>query len=418
MIRVENLTKHFGDVKAVNGLSFEVFEGEILGFLGPNGAGKTTTMRILTGFFPPSSGSATIAGFDVVAEPDEVRRVIGYMPEGVPLYREMSVSDFLDFVAHAKGYGKAARRKHVAAAMEETNLGDVRHRLVGELSKGFRQRVGLAQAILGEPRVLILDEPTSGLDPRQIADMRALIKGMAGRRTVILSTHILPEVQMTCSRVIIINQGKIAASGTPEKLTTRMQNRFQTVAWIIGPPNEVIECLNGLSGVQSVSHRPPARPEEGAVRGFSGQAHEFTVVTGIEYPDARPAVAAAAVSKGWTLVELRQVGLSLEDIFLRTIAGEVVSSAPGARAAGDLSLPASQDDITRVDDVAAKDTAEALAETSAAGETPAAPANPAVSSEPTPPFGVPKVATTPLAGAETEAAGEADHGKEAANDAN
>jgi ABC-2 type transport system ATP-binding protein len=322
MIRVENLTKDYGDVRAVDGLSFELYEGEILGFLGPNGAGKTTTMRILTCFFPPTSGTATVAGYDVLAEPDEVRRLIGYMPEGVPLYREMVVSDFLDFVAHAKGYGRGARRKFVDAAIEETNLGEVRNRAIGELSKGYRQRVGLAQAIMGEPKVLILDEPTSGLDPRQIADMRVLIKSMATRRTVILSTHILPEVQMTCSRVIIINRGKIAASGTPEKLTTRIQNRFQTLARVIGPPDDLRRSLEALPGVLEVSHRPPRDHEEGYVRGLEGQAHEYTIVSGIETPDIRPAVAAAVVKGNWTLVELRQLGLTLEDIFLKAVAGE------------------------------------------------------------------------------------------------
>ena len=230
MIRVENLIKQFGELRAVDGLSFEMFPGEILGFLGPNGAGKTTTMRILTCFFPPTSGIANVAGFDVVKEPDEVRRVIGYMPEGVPLYRDMTVTDFLDFIGHAKGYGPRDRRRFVSSAIEETNLGDVQHRLLGQLSKGYKQRVGLAQAIIGDPKVLILDEPTSGLDPRQIADMRQLIKSMAGKRTVILSTHILPEVQMTCSRVIIINKGKIAASGTPDKLTTKVQTVFTVEA--------------------------------------------------------------------------------------------------------------------------------------------------------------------------------------------
>ncbi|MGI8906046.1 MAG: ATP-binding cassette domain-containing protein [Candidatus Sumerlaeaceae bacterium] len=331
MIRVDNLTKHYGDVHAVDGLSFELFEGEILGFLGPNGAGKTTTMRILTCFFPPTSGTATVAGYDVLTEPDEVRRLIGYMPEGVPLYREMTVTDFLDFVGHSKGYGHAKRRTYVDAAIGETNLGDVRNRVIGELSKGYRQRVGLAQAILGEPKVLILDEPTSGLDPRQIADMRVLIKGMAGRRTVILSTHILPEVQMTCSRVIIIDRGRIAASGTPEKLTTRIQNRFQTVARAVGPPDEIRKSLAAIAGVLQVDHRDPRDADEGFVRGIDGQAHEYVVHSGIETPDIRPAVAEAIVRGKWTLVELRQIGLTLEDIFLKAVAGEQPAVQPKSK---------------------------------------------------------------------------------------
>jgi len=330
MIRVDGLTKYFGDVHAVDGLTFEMFEGEILGFLGPNGAGKTTTMRILTCFFPPTSGKANVAGFDVMTEPDEVRRIIGYMPEGVPLYKEMPVTDFLDFVAHSKGYRRAERRRYVDMAIEETNLGNVRNRLVGQLSKGYRQRVGLAQAILGEPKVLILDEPTSGLDPRQIADMRALIKRMAGRRTVILSTHILPEVQMTCSRVIIINKGKIAASGTPEKLTTRMQNKMRYDVRVIGPPAEVSDALKKISGVTEVTLHEPRDSDEGLVRGIPGVSHEFQIVSRLDAPDARPSIAKMIIEKAWTLVELKQVGLSLEEIFLRIVAGDQSGAPEGA----------------------------------------------------------------------------------------
>jgi len=325
MIRVDNLIKQFGDVRAVDGLSFELFQGEILGFLGPNGAGKTTTMRILTCFFPPTGGKATVAGFDVMTEPDEVRRVIGYMPEGVPLYKDMTVTDFLDFVAHAKGFGSRQRKSFIQSAMEETNLVDVRNRLLGQLSKGYRQRVGLAQAVIGDPKVLILDEPTSGLDPRQIADMRALIKGMAGRRTVILSTHILPEVQMTCSRVIIINKGRIAASGTPEKLTTRVQTLFQAVASIIGPEEAVVKALKDIPGVREVKIADGGERNGGDVRGIEGKAREYTVTSGIETPDVRPALVKTVVQNDWTLVELRELGLSLEDVFLRVVAGDVNS---------------------------------------------------------------------------------------------
>lgn len=341
MIRVDNLVKQFGDVRAVNGLSFELFPGEILGFLGPNGAGKTTTMRILTCYFPPTAGTATVGGFDVVNEPDEVRRVIGYMPEGVPLYHDMAVVDYLDFIGHAKGYSSRERRKFVAEAIEETNLGDVRNRLLGHLSKGYRQRVGLAQAIIGDPKVLILDEPTSGLDPRQIADMRALIKKMAGQRTVILSTHILPEVQMTCSRVIIINKGRIAASGTPEKLTTKVQTRFQVVASVIGPEAEVVKTLSALPGVIEVQLMTNGNGKGREVRGVEGRAYDYSIVSGIDSPDVRPGVVQAAVSNQWKLVGLDEVGLSLEDVFLRVVAGD----APGAPAGG-LAEPAASDFAT------------------------------------------------------------------------
>jgi ABC-2 type transport system ATP-binding protein len=333
MIVVENLIKDFGDVRAVDGLSFEVIEGEILGFLGPNGAGKTTTMRVLTCYYPPTQGRANVAGFDVVKEPDEVRRVIGYMPEGVPLYREMSVASFLGFIAESKGYPGSRRKALVDAAMEETGLTDVRNRLIAHLSKGFRQRVGLAQAVLGEPKVLILDEPTSGLDPRQIAEVRKLIRAMKGRRTIILSTHILPEVQMTCSRVLIINRGRIAASGTPEKLTSRIQNRFQTVARIIGPPDEVPRVLGAVSGVLQVERTQGHR--SGQARGWPNEYTDYTVVSGIDAPDVRPELAKAVISRGWQLVELREVGFTLEDIFMQVVTGESGTGvSPGSQESG------------------------------------------------------------------------------------
>lgn len=316
MIQVENLTKDYGDVRAVDNLSFEVYEGEILGFLGPNGAGKTTTMRILTCFFPPTSGKASIAGFDVVEDPDAVRRVIGYMPEGVPLYRDMTVSGALDFVAHAKGFGKHERKRYVDSAIDETGLGDVRNRLIGHLSKGYRQRVGLAQAVIGEPKVLILDEPTASLDPRQISEVRTLIRKMRGRRTVILSTHILPEVQMTCSRVLIINNGRIAASGTPEKLTMQMQGDFQIIAHIGGPRAEVAAILRSIAGVKSVQERVPAPADAEQV------STEYLVVTDVDTNALMPEIARAVVTRGWNLVELHQLGLTLEDIFLKVVAGE------------------------------------------------------------------------------------------------
>jgi ABC-2 type transport system ATP-binding protein len=329
MIQVENLTKEYGDFRAVDNLSFEVYEGEILGFLGPNGAGKTTTMRILTCFFPPTSGTARVAGYDVLEDPDNVRRVIGYMPEGVPLYREMTVRSALDFVAHAKGYGRADRKRFVAAAIDETGLSTVADRVIGHLSKGFRQRVGLAQALLGEPKVLILDEPTAGLDPRQIAEVRTLIRNMRGRRTVILSTHILPEVQMTCSRVLIINDGRIAASGTPEKLTGRVQNRFTVIARVIGPPEQVLPALRAIPGVTAVEQRDGSGLQgEAFARGWTGASVEYAVTAGIETPDVRPDIAEICVSRMWRLVELRQIGISLEEIFLKVISSDEPAEQP------------------------------------------------------------------------------------------
>jgi ABC-2 type transport system ATP-binding protein len=323
MVRVEHLTKRFGDIYAIEDLTFEVLEGEILGFLGPNGAGKTTTMRILTCFFPPTEGRATVAGYDVVKEADEVRRFIGYMPEHVPLYRDMTVEDALDFIAHAKGFHRQERAKYVSEAIEETGLCEVRKRRIAHLSKGYRQRVGLAQALIGNPKVLILDEPTVGLDPRQIAEVRALIKGMAGRRTVVLSTHILPEVQMTCSRVVILNRGKIAASGTPEKLTTQMRGGGQSVARIVGPPIDVLRTLEQLRGIRSVRMRRDGKflssadvPQEGEI------VLEYVIETHNFAPETNAMVAEAVVQRGWRLLELYTVGMTLEEIFLRVVAGE------------------------------------------------------------------------------------------------
>jgi ABC-2 type transport system ATP-binding protein len=321
MIRVDNLTKEYGDVRAVSGLSFEVLEGEILGFLGPNGAGKTTTMRILTCFFPPTSGAASVAGFDVVAEPHEVRRIIGYLPEGVPLYRDMTVSSALDFIAHAKGFGGSDRRRHTDAAIEETGLGDVRNRIIGHLSKGYRQRVGLAQAIIGEPKVLILDEPTVGLDPRQIAEVRSLIRNMAGRRTVILSTHILPEVQMTCSKVIILSRGRIAASGTAERLTSQMQHGLQCAVRVAGPADRVLAALREIPDVATVE-----ACEAGSAPDHQGI--EYLVHSHAKPHEIMPELASAVVSHGWRVLELRQVGLTLEDLFLRVVAGDTDGAEP------------------------------------------------------------------------------------------
>ena len=213
MIEVENLSKSYGGTLAVNDISFQVEQGDILGFLGPNGAGKTTTMRILTGFFPPTSGTARVAGYDVVRHSFEVRRCIGYLPERMPLYGEMTVDAYLAFIHELKKYPRRSRKGHIDTAMEKCGLRHVRKRLIGNLSSGYRQRVGLAQAIIGEPKVLVLDEPTLGLDPAQVIEIRRMIREMAREKTIILSTHILPEVSMICNKVVIINRGQIARQG-------------------------------------------------------------------------------------------------------------------------------------------------------------------------------------------------------------
>ncbi len=307
MITVEHITKRFGEVRVLNDLSFELRSGEILGFLGPNGAGKTTTMRVLTCFFPPSSGKATVAGFDVMREPDEVRRALGYLPEGVPLYRDMSVLEFLGFIAHAKGVAKSARKAAVDRAIDETNLGEWRNRPIAELSRGTRQRVGLAQAVLGEPQVLILDEPTVGLDPRQIAEIRELILGMKGRRTVLLSTHILPEVQMTCDRVIILNRGRIAAQGTPDNLTGPGVGGASLEILVQGSDETLKTVLGGFPGLESTTTA-------------TGSAGEIRLkVSGPAVADRRAELATALTGAGLGLLELRLTGRSLEDAFLAAI---------------------------------------------------------------------------------------------------
>lgn len=310
MIRVHNLTKYYGDHPAIQGISFEVGDGEIVGFLGPNGAGKSTTMRILAGFLPPTSGVAEVAGYNVFTHSLEARRHLGYLPENVPLYPEMSVRGYLDFVAKIKGVARAVRRERVDHVMDVTRVGDVADRLIAKLSKGYRQRVGLAQALLGDPKVLILDEPTVGLDPKQIIETRNLIKSLGGSHTVILSTHILPEVSMTCGRVMIINEGRIVAVDTPENLTRRLQGADTVQLEVRGPREAVERQLRRVEGVLSVE-----------VRSTGDGRNLYTVTCGAG-KDVREKLAAAIVNGGWGLQELRPVGLSLEEIFLKLTTSE------------------------------------------------------------------------------------------------
>jgi len=311
MIKAKSLCKVYGTTTAIADVSFDLGAGEVLGFLGPNGAGKTTTMRILTCFIQPTSGHAEVAGYDVAAHSLDVRRCIGYLPEGVPLYPDMTIRSYLDFIVSAKGYPRSQRKKYVSSAMEQTDLGDVGGRLIGHLSKGYRQRVGLAQAIVGDPKVLILDEPTIGLDPQQVHEIRDLIKEMAHKRTVILSTHILPEVSMTCNKVIIINQGRIVAQGTPEKLTSDLQREGLTRVLVSGPMDNVRRKLDAVAGVTgvSVARKMQESLAEYEVRSRRGE-------------DVRARLANAVVEGGWQLLELRSEGLSLEEIFLKVIATE------------------------------------------------------------------------------------------------
>src|SRR5262247_2173974 len=257
MIEVDHLTKNYGAVAAIRDVSFSVSPGQIVGFLGPNGAGKSTTMRILACFMPASSGMARVAGYDVFQQSMEVRRRIGYLPENVPLYTDMRVAPYLDFVAEVKGVGRADRRRRVADVMERCLIADVQNRLIGKLSKGYRQRVGLAQAIVSDPDVLILDEPTIGLDPKQITEIRSLIKSLAGQHTVILSTHILPEVSMVCSGVIIINKGAIVAQGPIDTLVEQFFPTARVHVQIAGPYAAVLEGLRRLPGVLDVHDAGP-----------------------------------------------------------------------------------------------------------------------------------------------------------------
>lgn len=306
MIKVEGLTKRYARHTAVDGISFEVEKGQIVGFLGPNGAGKTTTMRVLTCFLPPTGGSANVAGFDVVEQSMEVKRRIGYLPETPPLYPEMEVGEYLDFVGRLKGIPSANLAARVDEVAERCAIGDVKQKLIAKLSKGYRQRVGLAQAIIHNPDVLILDEPTSGLDPQQIIETRDLIKSLAGDHTIILSTHILPEVEQICERVIIIARGKLVATDSVANLTSRLRGSETVSVEMTGTSDAagVQQKLEAVAGVSRVSHKD----------GRDGLLS--FIVESQEGQHIRPQLARAIVESGWNLNELHAVGLSLEEIFL------------------------------------------------------------------------------------------------------
>jgi len=322
MIEAQKLTKQYGPVKAIEDVTFTVAKGEIVGFLGPNGAGKTTTMRILTGYLPATTGTARVAGYDVFTQSLEVRRRIGYLPESTPVYGEFRVRTYLDFVAEVKGVPGRQRGARVDEAMERCGLGDVANQLVGTLSKGYRQRVGLAQALVNDPEVLILDEPTIGLDPQQIVEIRRLIKGLAGQRTIILSTHILPEVGMTCDRVMIINRGRIVAVDTPRNLTAHVQKSAHVLVQVEGPEDQVLAEIGRLRGVQRVSPR-----------GEAVDGRRTYLVESERDRDVRVALAAALVARGWGLYELRPADLSLEEIFLHLVTDEAAAGREAAPAA-------------------------------------------------------------------------------------
>ncbi len=311
MIEVEHVSKFYSTRKVVDDVSFKVEKGEILGFLGPNGAGKTTTMRILTCYIPATVGTARVAGYDVFDESIEVRKRIGYLPENPPLYPEMTVDSYLNFVAKIKGAQSNQRRAQVDEAMGKCDLGDVRRQIIGKLSKGFKQRVGLAQALLNNPEVLILDEPTLGLDPKQIHEVRSLIKSLESTHTVILSTHILPEVSMTCNRVVIINKGRVVAMDTPEGLAYQMKGAERISLTVDAPAEAVREKLQAIDGVLSVQ----------VAEGINGSPSTFTVECKLN-SDLRRVLAATVVSQGWGLLDLRGISMSLEDVFINLITQE------------------------------------------------------------------------------------------------
>jgi ABC-2 type transport system ATP-binding protein len=317
LIEVQDLTKSYDTVTAVDHVSFTVKKGEILGFLGPNGAGKTTTMRILTGFLPATSGTARVAGFDVFTDSMEVRRRIGYLPEAPPVYPDMTVESYLDFVARIKRVPADRRRERVDDALRKTSLEDRRAQLIKRLSRGYKQRVGLAQALVHDPDVIILDEPTVGLDPKQIIEVRNLIKGLAGSHTIILSTHILPEVSMTCDRVVIINKGKVAAVGTPEDLTSQVNSRQKVSLELQAPEAPLRELLAQVPGANSVQITPA-----------HAGGHQSVTVEAAPGKDLRSELAARIVAKGWPLYELRGVTLSLEDIFLELTTDDAAHAQP------------------------------------------------------------------------------------------
>lgn len=304
MIEVRNVTRFYGRVMAVDNVSFQVEKGEILGFLGPNAAGKTTTMRILTTYMPATSGTAKVAGFDVHEQSMQVKKRLGYLPENPPLYMEMRVVDYLDFVAKIKGVDPRERKKAVDETMGKVGIDTMRNRVIKTLSKGYKQRVGLAQALVHNPDVLILDEPTIGLDPKQIIEVRQLIKALAGSHTIILSTHILPEVSMTCERVVIINKGRVVAEDSPENLTRKMAGSQRMHLEIGGPAEPVTQTLSQVPGVLKVS-------------ATAGVKSLHLIVESDSESEIRPVLAKTIIDKGWQLYEMKPEGMSLEDVFLQ-----------------------------------------------------------------------------------------------------
>ena len=309
MIQATGLTHFYGPQPAIDEVTFNVKRGEILGFLGPNGAGKTTTMRILTGYMPPTHGQVTIGGHDVVKDSLEVRKLVGYLPETVPLYTEMPVTNYLRYMGSLRGMNNRELKRRIPDVIELCRLKDYSKTIIGKLSKGYRQRVGIAQAILHEPELLVMDEPTIGIDPIQVVETRRLIQDLGKQQTVVLSSHILPEVSMVCERVLIIHQGHIVAEDTPENLAQTLQGVDQLQVEINGPPREVTTALRNIEGVIDVNHRN--QPDK-----------EVYLVKSEEGLDLRDEISRVIVSNGWCLLSMQLMSMSLEDIFLRLTTDE------------------------------------------------------------------------------------------------
>ncbi|MBR6880975.1 MAG: ATP-binding cassette domain-containing protein [Clostridiales bacterium] len=306
MIEITNLVKNYGDKKAVRGISFTVNDGEVLGFLGPNGAGKSTTMNIITGFLSSTSGTVKVNGHDILEEPEEAKKCIGYLPELPPLYLDMTVLEYLNFICDLKSVSRKGRKEHLAKIISMVKIVDVADRLIGNLSKGYKQRVGIAQALVGDPDILILDEPTVGLDPNQIIEIRKLIKNLSATKTIIISSHILSEVQAVCDRVVIINKGKVAAIDTITDLSKRLAGSSKLLLSCQGPVKDIVNSLRGIPGVSDTN-----------VRNSDDQVHEIEIIVdGNGGADVRRQIFYNMSKGGWPILEFRSLDPTLEEIFL------------------------------------------------------------------------------------------------------
>ena len=308
VIEVSHLTKYYGNFPAVHDISFNINKGEVVGFLGPNGAGKTTTMKVLTGFMPPTGGTVKIAGYDALENYLEIREKIGYLPESVPLYTDMTVTEYLSFMGSIRGMKKNKLSNQISNVIEQCRLGDYRHTIIGKLSKGYRQRVGVAQAVIHEPEVLVLDEPTIGIDPIQVVETRKLIKELGeSDRTLILSTHILPEVSMLCKRILIIHQGKIVAEDTPNNLSSRLKGAEQISIEVKGPQKQIQQTLDKINGVEFVQ-----------IMENTSSKNIYSYMVQVEQNlDLRSTISKTIINNGWELLKLQNVDMSLEEIFLK-----------------------------------------------------------------------------------------------------